>query len=93
MYVCMYVYIYMSIDITYIYIYIYLHTPNLPNIIPTKIVRLKLSGKSPVDMRIPPLTFNIMLESNPLKSIHVSTEIGRILEYFLFCPERPGLAS
>ena len=31
-------------------------TPNLPtNIIPTKIAGLKLSGKYPMDMRIPPL--------------------------------------
>ena len=31
-------------------------TPNLPiNIIPTKIALLKLSGKSPMDMRIPSL--------------------------------------
>ena len=44
-------------------------TPNIPtNIVPTNIARLKLSGKSPMDMRIPPLTINIMLESNPLKS-------------------------
>ena len=44
-------------------------TPNLPTgIIPIKIARLKLSGKSPMDMSIPPLRFKIMLESNPLKS-------------------------
>ena len=31
-------------------------TPNLPtNSIPTHIARLKLSGKFPMDMRIPPL--------------------------------------
>ena len=46
------------------------HTPNLPtNIIPTKIARLKLPGKSPMGMRIPPLIIQIMFESNPLKSI------------------------
>ena len=32
------------------------HTPNPPtNIVPTNIARLKLSGKSPMDMRSPPL--------------------------------------
>ena len=31
-------------------------TPNLPtNMVPTKIARLKLSGKSPMDLGIPPL--------------------------------------
>ena len=38
-------------------------------IIPTKIRRLGISGKFPMDMRIPPLRTKIMLESNPLKSI------------------------
>ena len=34
--------------------------PNLPtNIIPTKIAWLKLSGKSPMDIRIPPLKIKI----------------------------------
>ena len=33
------------------------------------LLRLKLSGKSPVDIRIPPLRIKIMLESNPLQSI------------------------
>ena len=52
-------------------------TPNLPtNIIPTKIARLKLSGKSPTDMRIQPLIFKIMLESNPLKSIMLVGRLG-----------------
>ena len=32
------------------------YTPNLPtNIVPTNIAWLKLSGRSPMDMRIPPL--------------------------------------
>ena len=47
-------------------------TPNLPtNIIPTKIqiAWLKLSGKSPMDTRLPPLMINIMLEWNPLTFI------------------------
>ena len=49
----------------YIYIYIYIRVfhrratnslPNLPaNTVPTNIASLKLSGKSPMDMRIPPL--------------------------------------
>ena len=35
-------------------------TPNLPTeIIPTKIPWLKLSGKSPMDMRIPPLKLRL----------------------------------
>ena len=45
-------------------------TPNLPtNIIPTKIAWLKLSGKSPMGLGIPPLKIKIMLESNSLNSI------------------------
>ena len=44
-------------------------TPNLPTkIILTKIAWLKLSGRSPMDMRIPPLEIKIFLESSPLKS-------------------------
>ena len=44
-------------------------TPNLPaKIVPTKIPWLKLSGKFPMDMRIPPRNIKIMLVSNPLKS-------------------------
>ena len=52
-------------------------TPNPPtNIVPTNIARLKLSGKSPLDMRIPPLKIKITLESN--SEIHnVSRGIGR----------------
>ena len=43
--------------------------PNLPaKIIPAKIRRLKLSGRFPMDMRIPPLKIKILLESEPLKS-------------------------
>ena len=46
------------------------NTPNpLTNITPTKIARVKLDGKFPTDLGIPPLMINIMLESNPLKSI------------------------
>ena len=37
-------------------------------IIPTKICRLTISGKRPMDLRIPPLNIQIMLGSNPLKS-------------------------
>ena len=45
------------------------HAPNLSTkIILTKIYGLKISGKSPVDMRIPPQKLKTMLESNPLKS-------------------------
>ena len=67
---CVYIYIYIyiytpSLSLSlyiYIYIYVYVYTyvygskPNLPtNIVPTNIARLKLSGRSPMDMRIPPL--------------------------------------
>ena len=45
-------------------------THNPPtNITPTKIAWVKLSGKIPLGLGIPPLKFKIMLESNPLKSI------------------------
>ena len=38
-------------------------TPKLPTkIIPTKIAWLRLSEKSPIDMRIPPLKIKIMLQ-------------------------------
>ena len=44
-------------------------TPNLPTKnLPTKICWLKLSRKSPMDMRIPSLNVKILLESKPLKS-------------------------
>ena len=44
-------------------------TPNLPTkIIPAKIRCLRLTGKSPTDLRIPPHEVKILLESNPLKS-------------------------
>ena len=44
-------------------------TPNLPNkIISTKIRWLKLSGKFPMGLGIPPLKIKILLESKPLKS-------------------------
>ena len=43
-------------------------TPNLPtSIVPTNIAWLKLSGRSPMGLGIPPLKINIMLESNPPK--------------------------
>ena len=44
------------------------HTSNPPtNIVPTNIAWLKLSGKSPMDMRIPPLRIKSLLESIPSK--------------------------
>ena len=46
-----------------------IHPISPTNIFPSKISWLELSGKSPLDMRIPPLIIKIMLESNPLKSI------------------------
>ena len=39
-----------------------------PKIIPTKIASPSLSGKLPLDKRIPPLEIKIMLESSPPKS-------------------------
>ena len=54
-------------------------TPNLPTkILPTKIRWLKISGRFPTDMIIPPLKLKILLESNALKS-NLSTEIDRII--------------
>ena len=54
-------------------------TPNLPtNIPPTNIARLKLSGKFPMGLKIPPLKIKITPESNKPSEIHnVSTRIGR----------------
>ena len=44
-------------------------TPNLPTkIIPAKICWLKKSGRSPMDLRIPPFQIKSTLESNPPKS-------------------------
>ena len=78
----LYIYIYMCVYI-YIYIYIYTYRVSLGQtlqffvlvrpvsllrIFPTKIRWLKLSGRFPVGMRIPPLEIKILLESNPLKS-------------------------
>ena len=52
-------------------------TPNLPTkIVPTNIARLKLSGKSPMDVRIPPLQIKIMLESDPPKSTMLVGRLG-----------------
>ena len=43
--------------------------PSLPTkIIPTKIARLKISRKFPIDMIFFPLHIDIMLESNPPRS-------------------------
>ena len=44
-------------------------TPNLPTKnLPAKIAWLKLSGKSPMGLGIPPRRIKILLESNPVKS-------------------------
>ena len=59
-----------------IYLYRYLNKyaqSHYQHITPAKIAGLKLSGKSPVDLRTPPLTIKIMLD--PLKSI---TLVGRL---------------
>ena len=48
---------------------IILPTPNLPTKrIPTKTARLKLSGKFPTDLGIPPLKITTLPESKPPKS-------------------------
>ena len=52
-------------------------TPSLPtNISPTKLAWLKLSGKFPMGLEIPPLNVKIVLESNPLKSIMLVGRLG-----------------
>ena len=54
-----------------------MNTPNLPtNIVSTNIARLKLSGKLPMYLRIPPLEIKIMLESNPVKSTMLVGGLG-----------------
>ena len=46
-----------------------LYTPNLPTkFVPTNIAWLKLSGRSPMGLGIPPLQIKITLESNPQRS-------------------------
>ena len=53
------------------------NTPNLPtNITPTNIARLKLSGKFPMGLGIPPLYIKIMLESSPPKSTMLVGRLG-----------------
>ena len=69
LYISVYTYIYIyihtqcSINTQLIMLYtLNLNVPNLPtNIIPTKIARLKLSGKSPVGLGIPPLIIILCL--------------------------------
>ena len=52
-------------------------TPNLPTYtIPTNIAWLKLSGKSPMDMKTPPLKIKMMLESNPPKPTMLVGRLG-----------------
>ena len=54
--------------------------PNLPtNIIPTKIAWHKLSGKSPVGLRIPPLKNQDYAWVKPPEIHNVSREIGRFV--------------
>ena len=48
----------------YMYIHIYIYIC----IIPAKIRRLETSGGFPMDMRIPPLRNQTLLQSNPSKS-------------------------
>ena len=54
------------------------HTPNLPtNILPTNIARLKLSGKSPMEIRIPPPLTEDCAWVKLSKVHNVSRGIGR----------------
>ena len=65
--------------IIYIYIYMYIHKVSpisLLTLHPTNIARLKLSGKSPAGLGIPPLSIKIVLESNPLKSTFLVGRLG-----------------
>ena len=58
-------------------------TPDLPyDVVPTNIACLRLSGKSPMGLGIPTLKFNIMLESNPLKSAMLVGRLG-VLRYII----------
>ena len=51
--------------------------PSLPTkIIPTNICRLEISGTFHMDMRIPPLTIKILLESGPPKSRILGRRLG-----------------
>ena len=60
-------------------------TPNPhTNIMPSNNAWLKLSGKSPMDMRVPPLIIKIMLESNPLKSIILVGRLGVVTKSGMF---------
>ena len=47
---------------------VYAQSPYYTKNLPAEIAWLKLSGKFPMDMRIPPLNVKILLESNPLES-------------------------
>ena len=61
-------------------------TPNLPtNIVPTNIARVKLSGKSPMGLGIPPLRIKIMLESNHLESTMLVGRVGVLLLLLPLC--------
>ena len=66
--------------------------PNLPtNIAPSKIARVKLSGKFHMGLGIPPLKMKIMLESNPLKSIMLVEKLGVVPPVSGELPEPPAL--
>ena len=66
---------------------IHSNTPNLlTNIIPTKVAWLKLSGKFPMGLGIPPLRIEIMFESNPLKSIMLVWRFAIWLRAIRACP-------
>ena len=60
-------------------------TPNLPTEIIPKIPWLELSGRFPMGLGIPPLKFQILLESKPLKS----RILVRRLAVHVGAPRRP----
>ena len=89
-YVYIYIYrererIFLSLSICiYTYIYIYIYTCICPSLYPISLLRLTLPRfvdspfrvYFPMGMRVPPLRFQTLPESTPLKSRSLSTEIG-----------------
>ena len=64
------------------------HAPNLPTkIIPTKIRWRKTSAKCRMDIRIPPLKFKTLLESNPPTSIILVRRLAicQVISLLRFC--------
>ena len=66
--------------------YVSVCTPNLPtNVTPANTTRVKLSGKFPMGLGIPPLVINIMLESNPLKFIMLVRGLAVSVYVYVSC--------